>query len=236
MRRLLSRFKFLSRAVHEGEHEHEHDHGERNNKHPMTEGGLCTTTSLTVWRKSLVISCKGGFTVIDSHGNLVYRVDDYILHPDEVTLMDASGNSLLTMRHRREKLGLVDSWFVYEGETGKLHIKRSKLGNLRKSPVCCVRKRVNILNGNSGVQACVYRVAPDSDDKGHAMFTVEGSYADRTCKVLDEYKKTVAEIKRKEAKTKDVSFGIEIFQLIVHPGFDPAFAMGLVLLLDQMFS
>ena len=73
-------------------------------------------------------------------------------------------------------------------------------------------------------------------DKRCLAFTVEGSYAHRECKVLDECRRVVAEIKRKEANTKNVSFGIEIFQLVVHPGFDPAFAMALVLLLDQMFS
>ena len=92
--KVFSRFKSVSRAVHEGEEQEGHDEhdddGDRRN--------LCTT--LTVWRKSLVINCKG-FTVIDSHGNLVYRVDNYIVHPDEVILMDASGNSLLTMRRRR---------------------------------------------------------------------------------------------------------------------------------------
>ncbi|XP_027918075.1 protein LURP-one-related 17-like [Vigna unguiculata] len=227
--RVFPRFKFLSRAVHE-EQEGEHD-GERN-KYPLTEGSLCTSLTLTVWKKSLVISCKG-FTVIDSYGNLAYRVDNYIGHPNEVILMDASGNSVLTL-HRSRKLGLVDRWFVYEGERGK-QSTRSKWCKSKSRPVCCVRKRVNILDGKPKVQAYVYRVASDSD-KRHAAFTVEGSYAHRTCKVFDECKKAVAEIKRKEANSKDVSFGIEIFQLVVHPGFDPSFAMALVLLLDQMFS
>lgn len=113
---------------------------------------------------------------------------------------------------------------------------RSKSVKSKERPVCCVRKRVNILDGKANkVQAYVYRAASDSD-KRHPAFTVEGSYAHRTCKVLDEYKNAVVEIKRKEANTKDVSFGIEIFQLVVHPGFDTSFAMALVLLLDQMFS
>lgn len=132
-----------------------------------------------------------------------------------------------------QKLGLVESWFVYEGETGNQRTRKSNKS--RENPVCCVRKRVNILNGDPKVQAYVYHVASDID-KRHAAFTVEGSYSQRTCKVLDECKRAVAEIKRKEANSKDVSFGVEIFQLIVHPGFDPAFAMALVLLLDQMFS
>ncbi|KAK7406085.1 hypothetical protein VNO78_07702 [Psophocarpus tetragonolobus] len=223
--RVFPRLKLVSRAVEENDQE------ERNNT-----GDSCT--SLTVWRKSLVMSCKG-FTVIDSDGNLVYRVDNYIGRPNEVTLMDASGKSILTMCRRR-KLGLLDTWFVFEGEVGNQRRRSSKSSNSNlskssKSPICCVRKHVNILHANTNVQAYVYRGVSRSD-KRCVAFTIEGSYSHRTCKVLDECRRVVAEIKRKEANTKNVSFGIEIFQLIVHPAFDPAFAMALVLLLDQMFT
>lgn len=143
-----------------------------------------------------------------------------------------------------QRLGLLDSWFVYEGEVGnninnmrtRTRRRSSNLSKSSKTPICCVRKHVNILHGNTNVQAYVYRGASSHSDKRCAAFTIEGSYAHRTCKVLDECGRVVAEIKRKEANAKSVSFGIEIFQLIVHPGFDPAFAMALVLLLDQMFT
>lgn len=76
---------------------------------------------------------------------------------------------------------------------------------------------------------------------------VEGSYANRSCKVIDqESRRVVAEIRKKErikmggrgggGEGGGVSFGLEVFILIIHPGFDPAFAMAVVLLLDQMFS
>lgn len=106
--RVFPRLKFLSRAVHE-EQEGEHD-GERN-KYPLTDGSLCTSLTLTVWKKSLVISCKG-FTVIDSYGNLAYRVDNYIGHPKEVILMDASGNSVLTLHRSRVCTSSSSSFFL----------------------------------------------------------------------------------------------------------------------------
>ncbi|MED6115397.1 hypothetical protein PIB30_090091 [Stylosanthes scabra] len=228
MRVLSARFKFLSRAVAHEDHDHDQSVVETITC-PKTKGTTLCTTCLTVWKKSLVINCKG-FTVIDSYGNLAYRVDYYTLHPHHLTLMDASGNSLLTMHRRRTKLGLVDSWYVYEGENE---------GREKESAVFCVRKHVNMNmlkgNGNPRVEACVYRLLGSESEK-HAAFTVEGSYAHRTCKVLDESKSVVAQIKRKEAKCKHISFGIDIFHLIVHPGFDPTFAMALLLLLDQMFS
>jgi len=59
-----------------------------------------SATSLTVWKKSLVYSCNG-FTVFNSSGNLVFRVDSYPSDPkNEVVLMDAAGMALLTMRRK----------------------------------------------------------------------------------------------------------------------------------------
>ncbi|CAB4310415.1 unnamed protein product [Prunus armeniaca] len=186
--------KSLSRSVHNQEQHDQQDEQELNTV------GACTT--LTVWRKSLLISCKG-FTVIDSNGDLFYRVDNYVGHPEEVVLMDASGKSVLTMR-RRKKLSLVDSWFVHEGEVGDYCGTRTS----KSSPTFCVRKNMNMLNANPNTLAYV----------------------------LDEYRNVVAEIKRKEANIGGVSYGVEVFHLIVHPGFDAGFAMALVLVLDQLFS
>ena len=57
-------------------------------------------TSLTVWRRSLLFNGKG-FTVFDSKGNLVFRVETYAGgSPREVVLMDADGRALLTIRRK----------------------------------------------------------------------------------------------------------------------------------------
>ena len=94
------------RAVHEEQvHEEEHQNEVKKAYYPKREGKEGIITSLTVWRKSLVISCKG-FTVIDSEGKLVYRVDNYMGRPQDITLMDASGKSVLTMRRRTRVLSL----------------------------------------------------------------------------------------------------------------------------------
>ena len=74
-----------------------------------------------------------------------------------------------------------------------------------------------------------------NSDKRYA-YRIEGSYPNRSCKVLDSSRRVVAEIKRKEAMNEGASFGLEVFLLVVCPGFDSGFAMTLILLLDQMFS
>lgn len=102
-----------------------------------------------------------------------------------------------------------------------------------KKPICIVKKNINILKANhKNVLAYVFK---GNIQKSHA-YVVEGSYTQRSSKVLDESRRVVAEIKRKEPISRVVSFGVDVFVLVVQPGFDPGFAMALVLLLDQMFS
>lgn len=56
--------------------------------------------TLTVWRKSLLFHGYG-FTVFDSKGNLVFRVDNYGSGSRaEIVLMDADGKPLLTIRRK----------------------------------------------------------------------------------------------------------------------------------------
>ncbi|KAM1584931.1 hypothetical protein ACFX1Z_037857 [Malus domestica] len=226
--KIVPLLKSLSRTRSVHNHQEQHDHQEYKATDSCTSGAC---TSLTVWRKSLLISCKG-FTVIDSNGDLVYRVDNYIGHPEEVILMDGSGKSVLTMRHRK-KLSLVDGWFVHEGETGGCCTKRATAAS-KSRPTFYVRKNMNMINTNpSSLLAYVYRET--CGHKRHA-YVIEGSYTHRSCKVSDESRNVVAEIKKKEANIGGVSYGVDVFHLIVHHGFDSGFAMALVLVLDQLFS
>ncbi|KAL2544259.1 Protein LURP-one-related 17 [Forsythia ovata] len=183
-------------------------------------------TSLTVWRKSLLFSCKG-FTVIGSDGSLLYRVDNYTGHPHQIILMDGSGNPIFTIC-KRKKLGLVDNWLIYEGEVGE----NCSIKTTSKKPIYSVKKNLNIMQTKLSVLAYVYG---GISEKRYA-YMIEGSYANRSCRILDDSRRVVAEIKKKEAINAGVSFGLSVFLLIVRSGFDSRFSMAIVLLLDQMFS
>ncbi|XP_057788815.1 protein LURP-one-related 8 [Salvia miltiorrhiza] len=168
---------------------------------------------LTVWKKSLLLNCEG-FTVFDPRGNLVYRVDNYMAAAKgHIFLMDASGATLLTIR--RKKLSLGDTWLIFDGETAE-------------NPRYTVRKNVSLLNSR-----CLAHVF---QKKSVPIYLIEGSYARRCCSVYDEKRRRVAEIKQKEASVTGVAFGKDVFRLEVQPGFDAAVAMGMVILLDQMYG
>ncbi|KAL0408129.1 UNVERIFIED_CONTAM: protein LURP-one-related 8 [Sesamum radiatum] len=218
---MLLFLKSTSRTVH---HCHEEE-GVQYNKYSSSDEEACV--SLTVWTKSLVFSCKG-FTVIGPDGSLVYRVDNYTGRPDQTLLMDGSGNPIFTIC-RRKKLGLADNcWQVYEGEMGNNDINSSS-----KKPMFCVRKNTSIMRTKPSVLA--YVSGGILSERGQT-YTIEGSYVHRSCKILDETKRVVAEIKKKEALPGGVSFGPEVFDLIVKPVIESRFAMAFVILLDQMFS
>ncbi|KAH9737134.1 protein LURP-one-related 8 [Citrus sinensis] len=185
-------------------------------------------TVLTVWKKSLLFNCNG-FTVFDSKGDLVFRVDNYIQGvKGEIVLMDAAGKPLLTIRRKRLSLG--DNWLVYDGEKTDVN------------PRFSVKKHVNILTNK-----CLARVSCNGGDGSsssssssptnnkNVLYEIQGSYAQRACAVYDGRRRRVAEIKKKEA-VGGVAFGSDVFRLIVQPEMETAVAMGLVILLDQMFG
>ncbi|XP_076959600.1 protein LURP-one-related 8-like [Bidens hawaiensis] len=172
---------------------------------------------LTVWKKSLLFSCDG-FTVYDSNGNLVFRVDNYAAgNKSEVVLMDASGRSLLTVR--RKRASITGNWLVYDGET-------------TVNPRFSVAKHVNFMNAKSIAHVSSTAGSPK---KKSVAYEIEGSYAQRCCVVYDDKRRSVAEIKRKEA-VGGVAFGGDVFRLVVQPEIDSTVAMGLVVVLDRMFG
>jgi uncharacterized protein YxjI len=178
---------------------------------------------LTVWKKSLLFNCDG-FTVYDCKGNLVFRVDNYVAgNRGEVVLMDASGNSLLTVRRKRLSFG--DNWLVFDGETAV-------------NPRFSARKLVSLMNSKTIAQVSAGSISgagSSSSPKKNVMFEVEGSYAQRNVVIYDQKRRRVAEIKKKES-ANGVAFGLDVFRLVVQPELDPTIAMALVVLLDQMFG
>ncbi|KAM0045581.1 putative tubby-like protein [Helianthus debilis subsp. tardiflorus] len=220
---MLRFLKSLSRTVHENQ---EPSNGGDDGSYEAHDGdvngsdGGGEPSSLTVWRKSLFVGCSG-FTVINSFGDLVYRVDNYgSRRRQELVLMDASGKPILTVS-RCKKLKMFDNWLVFEGE----------LSSKEQKPICRARKNVNIFWPKVKSLARVYKEPYDEKN----MYMIEGSYMNRSCKVLDKSRNVVAEIRRKETVTKGVSFGLEVFDLIINKGFDSGLAMAIILLLDQMF-
>ncbi|RWR79109.1 protein LURP-one-related 8-like protein [Cinnamomum micranthum f. kanehirae] len=99
----------------------------------------------------------------------------------------------------------------------------------RQSPVLR-QKHVRLLSSKF-----LAHVTPGRDPK-QVIYDVEGSFSRRCCKVYDDKRCPVAEIKCKEAAVGGVTFGADVFRLVVEPQLDTTVAMSLVIMLDQMFG
>uniref|UniRef100_A0A7N0THP6 Uncharacterized protein n=1 Tax=Kalanchoe fedtschenkoi TaxID=63787 RepID=A0A7N0THP6_KALFE len=167
---------------------------------------------LTVLKTSLFFA-GDGFTAYSSNGELIFRVDSY--GPDardtgELVLMDASGRCLLTVC--RKWPSLHQRWEGFRGEKAE-----------GQKPLFSVRRSSII--GRSGVTVEMYR----------EEYQIEGSFGNRCCTIYNSAsREVVAEIKRKVDASANVVLGKDVFSLCLKPGFDAAFAMGLVLVLDQI--
>ncbi|KAL0330016.1 UNVERIFIED_CONTAM: protein LURP-one-related 17 [Sesamum radiatum] len=215
---MLHCLKSTSRTVH-------HYHEQQNKTNVISDEAACT--SLTVWK----ITC---FWLQWVHCDRLrwqfsVSVDNYTCRPDQIVLMDGSGNPIFTIRSPK-KLRLVPNyWHVYEGEVGK------NMKNSSKKPVFCARKNMKLM-GMTKTNVLAYVYCGVSDVR-KCTYVVEGSYRHRSCKILDESRRVVGEIKKKEGGGRGgVCFGVEVFELVVRPGLECRVAMAVVILLDQMLS
>ncbi|KAJ4874325.1 Protein LURP-one-related 5 [Raphanus sativus] len=172
--------------------------------------------NLTV-RKTSLFFAGDGFTVYDCKGTLVFRVDSYggpnNRDTDEVVLMNAHGRCLLTLRRKRPSLRR--RWEGYLGERTD-----------GQKPIFGVRRSSMI--GRNSVTVEVYECNE---------YLIEGNFGQRSCTVVEaETRRKVAEIRRKVDASTNVMLGKDVFSLNVKAGFDGAFAVGLVLVLDQIYG
>lgn len=189
----------------------------------VVDDKFCTDSAmaLTVWKKSLVLSCSG-FTVYDPIGNLVFRVDNYCSHPkNEVLLMDAAGTALLTMR--RKRLSLHNEWQGFLGEFQD-----------SQKPLFVVKRAPSLLITTNKLAEVYVGVPTKSKQNPHSHYHIEGCYAKRSFTILNSCGDVVAEVKPKQVRTAGIKLGGDVFNLVVWPGYDQAFIMGLIVILDQM--
>ncbi|XP_062231068.1 protein LURP-one-related 8-like [Phragmites australis] len=187
--------------------------------------------SLTVWRQSLLFNGKG-FTVFDCKGNLVYRVESYTGgSPREIVLMDADGHGLLIIR--RKKLSFADEWLIYDGDAAAAQSTAAPTKRFT------ARRHVSLRPTRSLAHLAPAR-AQARGDTGAApscRYDVEGSYAGRSLDVFASSGSNGVQRRRVAAVCqKEAAVGPDVFSLVVEPGFDPALAMAVVILLDQMHA
>ncbi|XP_057786880.1 protein LURP-one-related 5-like [Salvia miltiorrhiza] len=179
----------------------------------VEEACVCKEDTHFTVMKTSVFFAGDGFTAFDSKGELIFRVDNYDGGDScEMVLMDRAGRCILTVRRKRPSLHQRWEGFVGEGREDKA------LFSVRRS---------SMIARPTGMTVDVY------SDPGEE-YLIEGSFACRTCTVLNAERQVVAEIRRKVDIYANLVLSKDVFLLSVKRGFDSAFAMGLILILDQI--
>jgi len=178
-------------------------------------------STFTVWKSSLFLNGTG-FTVFDSSGNLVFRLDDYSSHSKhQLTLMDAAGNILLTMR--RKRLSFNQRWDAFTGDghgCGKAAFSVTKSAFRLCSSKPSARVVLNPIKGHN-TKLCDYQMK-GSLYKPSSSFTVLGRSGE-----------IVAQATRKQA-TSEVMLGDDVLNLVVEHGIDETLVMGLLIIQSDM--
>lgn len=192
---------------------------------------------LTV-RKTTLFTPGDGLEAYDHRtGALAFRVETYGrggvcgggAAKGDLALLGAEGEPVLTVRRRRPSLH--NRWDGFLGDGGKAAHGHHK-------PVFSAR-RSSILGAGTGAAA----VLVDLLSPAAGELRVDGSFPRRCCRVVasarawaaeDDDDVVVAEVRRKVDEDAHVMMGRDVFVLWVRAGFDAAFAMGIVLVLDRI--
>ncbi|CAL4894377.1 unnamed protein product [Urochloa decumbens] len=199
---------------------------------------------LTV-RKTTLFTPGDGLEAYDHRtGALAFRVETYGrggvcgggAAAGDLALLDAEGEPVLTVRRRRPSLHNRWDGFLGDGDGGG--------GGHHQKPLFSAR-RSSILGAGTGASGVlVDLLAPGATGEFH----VDGSFPRRCCRVVasakasaaangkgeEEEEVVVAEVRRKVDEDAHVVMGRDVFVLWVRAGFDAAFAMGIVLVLDRI--
>uniref|UniRef100_R7WFP0 Protein LURP-one-related 8 n=1 Tax=Aegilops tauschii TaxID=37682 RepID=R7WFP0_AEGTA len=124
------------------------------------------------------------------------------------------------------KLSLAEEWLVYDGDGDEPAPRRFT-----------ARRNRSLLRTKSLARLSPPRSLDGTGDAPGCRYDVEGSYAGRSLDMFacpswasgGNQRRRVATVCRKEA-----AVGLDVFRLIVEPDFEPALAMAMVILLDQM--
>ncbi|CAN6469293.1 unnamed protein product [Victoria cruziana] len=178
---------------------------------------FCSTSpsSLTIWRRSLLFHGKG-YTVYDSTGTVVFRVDNYASdRPRQTHLMDLSGKVLLTIRPTR-KLGILERWEAFKGDGDGSEEKAKPLFTATKGLV-----------GNSR-----YKITVNGTQMDYLITCTPG----QGCyKIYHRNSLTspLAEVNQKCVNEQKIALGKDVLSLCIQPGIDQVIVMGLVIMINH---
>ncbi|KAK9071190.1 hypothetical protein SSX86_009758 [Deinandra increscens subsp. villosa] len=169
----------------------------------------------------------GGFVVTDLHSHaVVFRVDGcgVLGKKDQMTLTDAHQNPLLLIRRKGgivEALSLHKQWGGYTRD----YVGSQKLVFTLKDPKACYAN-------NQPVRVSIEHTDENIYCKN---FRIEGYFEDKECSIVDSGGNVIAQVGVSK-EMKEFVENKDLYHVVVKPGIDQAFVVGVIAILDYIHN
>ncbi|KAK1354951.1 LURP1-related protein domain containing protein [Heracleum sosnowskyi] len=190
---------------------------------PIIGKNFCSSSQVVLKvRKRPHVVNGGGFVVTDCTHRVIFRVDGcgVLGRKDELLLRDGNGNALLLIR---KKGGLVEAISIYRQWRGyTVEFKGSDRPLFRvKQP------NLHIVNQN------LIKISTDANEYQNKRrdFEIKGYFPDRECSIVDSKGSVIAEVALEEITAIN-----DLYRVVVNPGIDQAFVIGVIAVLDYIYD
>nr|GLL27808.1 protein LURP-one-related 6 [Ipomoea trifida] len=167
----------------------------------------------------------GGFVVTDSAQNPVFSADGcgVLGNKDEIILRDSYGSPLLLIRRKGGIVEVLSMTRKWKGYTTEFEGSQKLVFTLKEPNSSCFFKNIPV------------KISIESSHYGgdHRSFAVAGYFPNRVCSIVDSLGNAIAQVggcKEIEMESKD------IYNVIVKPGIDQAFVIGVIAILDYIYG
>ncbi|KAJ1687291.1 hypothetical protein LUZ63_018681 [Rhynchospora breviuscula] len=195
--------------------------GGSTNLMPIVSKIFCSTLQVVLFvRKRPHLINGGGFVVMDGNQRVVFRVEGCgILGVNgELIVRDGDGTAVLFIR---KKGGVVQALSIHNWWRSYL----MDYGAPSKPVFSLHEPKLSLAIINAPIRITV----ESKGRKNNWDFEVIGSFTDRACTVKDRKGNIVAQVGAREMVAKK-----EFYHVVVQPGYDQAFVVGVLAILDNI--
>ncbi|GAB4838053.1 hypothetical protein Ancab_027583 [Ancistrocladus abbreviatus] len=189
---------------------------------PIVSKTYCPRTQAAlVVRRRPHVAAGGGFVVTNCTQKVVFRVDGcgVVGRKGELIVRDANGNALLLIH--QQAMSIHKQWNGYAVDYEGL-----------QKPVFCIREPTSCFSRNSPIRISV---GPNRGWRTDWNFEIKGYFPNRHCSIVDSQGNVVAQIGVKEEVEK-VMTSKDLYHVLVKPGTDQAFVVGVIAVLDYIYD
>ncbi|KAK7291795.1 hypothetical protein RIF29_07221 [Crotalaria pallida] len=196
---------------------------------PIISKLFCSSsqTALVVRRRPHVVN-GGGFVVTDcSSQRVVFRVDGcgVLGTKGELMLRDGDGEPLLLLRRKGGMVEALSFHKKWKGYSLDYEESKNQVFTLKEANNSCLAMKNEIRISTH----------PRTISNKGWDFEISGYFPDKSCSIVDSMGNMVAQVGMKK-EVEQVMESKDLYHVVVKPGMDQAFVIGIIAILDYIYG